>query len=267
MKKRLPKPAVLLIGGHDPTNGAGIGADLKVVHSLGCYGFTAISTLTIQTEDRFLSHEWLAIGSLRDQIKVILDNYVIDGVKIGVINLVKNGGDSESQLDSVFDLLSDYPDIPIIWDPVLRATADNFSFIGHDSDNNLFSLLASKLSKILLFTPNQNEIRLLKPNKTSEEGYAEVSASTFVLCKGLRKGDEILDYLVHNGTFKEIARNVFSSIDKHGTGCFLGAAILGYLVHANDEPKIALASAIKKASEYLARIRLNVVDSKLLIDE
>ena len=40
--------SVLIIAGSDPSGGAGIQADLKTLTSLGVYGMTAITALTVQ---------------------------------------------------------------------------------------------------------------------------------------------------------------------------------------------------------------------------
>ena len=41
-------PLVLAIGGHDPSGGAGIQADIEAIGSLGCRALTVVTALTTQ---------------------------------------------------------------------------------------------------------------------------------------------------------------------------------------------------------------------------
>ncbi|HTV23278.1 MAG TPA: bifunctional hydroxymethylpyrimidine kinase/phosphomethylpyrimidine kinase, partial [Polyangiaceae bacterium] len=41
-------PRVLVIAGSDPSGGAGLQSDLKVVHALGAYGTSVVTAITVQ---------------------------------------------------------------------------------------------------------------------------------------------------------------------------------------------------------------------------
>ena len=79
------RPYVLTIGGHDPSGGAGITADIKTMESIGVQGMSVCTALTFQTEDYFEGLVWVEKKELKKQLKPILEQYNIKVVKIGII--------------------------------------------------------------------------------------------------------------------------------------------------------------------------------------
>ena len=73
---------VLVIAGSDPSGGAGIQADLKTLTSLGVYGMSAITALTVQnTKGVFEIHE-IPIDIVKKQIQACLSDINTDTIKI-----------------------------------------------------------------------------------------------------------------------------------------------------------------------------------------
>lgn len=209
----ISRPYVLSIAGFDPSAGAGVLADVKTFEQHQTMGFGVNTSITYQTEDQFLGTQWLDLEVIESQLMPLLLRYPIASIKVGLINL--------KQLEFILPLIP--VEIPMVWDPVLSATAgDHFEnqFTSHH--------VASMLDRFSLITPNLEEYKAL--------GLASIP-SINVLLKGghatAHKNDRLL--LVSGGEHV-IEGEVFPKpYQKHGTGCVLSSAIasniaLGYSV-------------------------------------
>ena len=76
---------VLTIAGSDPSAGAGIQQDLKTITSLGCYGTTVITALTVQTTKGVQAVMPVPGAIVRQQLDAIFSDIRIDAIKIGQI--------------------------------------------------------------------------------------------------------------------------------------------------------------------------------------
>lgn len=79
-------PRVLTIAGSDPSGGAGIEADVKVIAAHGCYGMTAITALTAQNTEGVRGIHIIPPEFLRSSLEAVLDDIGVDVVKTGVLN-------------------------------------------------------------------------------------------------------------------------------------------------------------------------------------
>ena len=201
------RPAVLSIAGLDPSGGAGILADIKTFEQHKVQGFGVCTALTYQTENKFLGLDWLSNKQLLDQFAPLFEQYDIKAVKIGLIQ--------HAQLKFTLNHLP--KNIPIIWDPVLNASA------GFDFENELdFNTIQEILPFITLITPNLEEYASLELGNIK---------STNVLLKGGHHNENKNDRLIlTNGETHEIIGEKFTkAFNKHGTGCILSSAIASNL--------------------------------------
>src|SRR5512134_2860394 len=109
-----PLPAVLAFSASDPTGGAGIQADLLTIASMGCHPLSVITAITVQDtagvdEVLAIDAEWVA-----DQARMLLEDVPVAAFKLGML------GGAES-MAVIAEILADYPDIPVILDPVLAS--------------------------------------------------------------------------------------------------------------------------------------------------
>ena len=81
--------SVLIIAGSDPSGGAGIQADLKTVTSLGVYGMTAITALTIQNTMGVSSIFDIPVNIVQKQIECCISDIKVDVIKIGMMHNAK----------------------------------------------------------------------------------------------------------------------------------------------------------------------------------
>ncbi|MFN3527485.1 MAG: bifunctional hydroxymethylpyrimidine kinase/phosphomethylpyrimidine kinase, partial [Candidatus Altarchaeaceae archaeon] len=105
----------LTIGGSDPSSGAGIQQDLKVFSSLGIYGLSVVTCITAQNLSKFYYAKFLDKETIERQIDSILDEFEVDGIKIGLIN--KEIG--EILYKRLKELSNNFA---IVFDPIMQST-------------------------------------------------------------------------------------------------------------------------------------------------
>lgn len=216
MKKRLN---ILTIAGFDPSNGAGVTADVKTFETLKCYGLSVITANTIQDDATFKACHWIASEIIFNQIEVLFSRFEIKYVKIG---LVENWALLSEIIDKLHQL---NPTIKIVLDPILKSSSE-FEF--HKSNQEI---LDNILSKIYLITPNYNEIKELYTEKTIKETISHISSKTNLYLKGghhpEKLGQDVL--FTNKGLEFHLNPKLKNCSEKHGSGCVLSSAITSYL--------------------------------------
>jgi hydroxymethylpyrimidine/phosphomethylpyrimidine kinase len=232
------RPIVLSIAGFDPSGGAGVLADIKTFEQHKVYGFAINTANTLQTEDEFYSIEWTPIDFVLKSIVVLLKNYPVKVVKIGIV----------PSLDYLYEIIiflkKKSPTIQIVWDPVLKSTTE-FDFLALSNQ----PILNDILNQIDLITPNYNEMQQLFPDfdncfntlSLSEAELVQEGAKVSILLKGGHNPTEIgVDYLfTQTEVFRLMPIETLLS-EKHGSGCVLSSAITANL---------ALGQSLKMACE------------------
>ncbi len=216
MRKR---PNILTIAGFDPSNGAGLTADIKTFEVLKCYGFSVCTANTIQNDVAFNACHWMPITVILEQVSVLFNRFEIDYVKIGIVE------NWETLSVIIEKLLSLNPNVKIVLDPILQSSS-NFDF--HGSNNEILDGL---LSKIYLITPNYNEIAALYPEKSIEETVRYISSQTNLFLKGGHNENAIGSDELFNTSGKQFSlqAKLKNCSEKHGSGCVLSSAITSYL--------------------------------------
>lgn len=232
------RPYVMSIAGFDPTAGAGLLADIKCFEQNEVYGFGICSALTVQTDSDFIKNEWLSAGRIIEQMVPLLSRFKVVAVKIGLVKEI-------SVLLEVIACLRQYqPDINIIMDPVLKASAGYEFHKWKDS----FKQLLPVLEQINLITPNYHEMVALG-GKTKVFTTAQAwSEHCPVLLKGGHIADHMgTDFLFLQGGIHELKPEVEHIYQKHGSGCVLSAAITAGL--AQGKTLLAACKSAKQNTE------------------
>lgn len=225
------RPYCLSIAGHDPSGGAGLLADIKTFEQLNSYGLGVSSAITFQNDVEFIGIEWLQFKHIEAQLEP-LKKFPVRSVKIGLIQNLE-------VLIQLVDLLqSSYGNVPIVWDPVLNASA-GFTF-----HSNL-ELTSLDLHKLELITPNSIEYQQL--------GLEKFLTANILLKGGHADSGKGTDTLYLKDKYIEIEGKPFSDdADKHGTGCVLSAAITAFI--AQEE---SLENACRKGKQYVEKFMLS----------
>ncbi len=231
-------PAVMAFSGNDPTGGAGIQADIEALASMGCHTAPVITSLTIQDTQDIQGYVPIDASLLVQQARAVLEDMPIAAFKIGMLGSVE-------VIEAVHTVLIDYPDIPVILDPVLIAGGGN-----EIADEEMIDAITSLLlPQTTILTPNSIEARLLAHEADSLDACAQ---------ELLERG---CDYVLVTGTH-EATTNVTNTLygnrrkldsfswdrlpnSYHGSGCTLASAIAGLLAQGMEP-----FSAVHEAQEY-----------------
>ena len=109
----MKRPIVLVIGGHDPSGGAGITADVETITALGGRAASVVTALTVQDTRGVQSFEPTSLSLLISQARAILEDLPIACIKTGMLT-------TPEQVEAVHTLLVD-TGLPLICDPVLAV--------------------------------------------------------------------------------------------------------------------------------------------------
>jgi len=237
-------PLVMSFAATDPSGGAGLSADLLTIASMGCHPLTVVTAVTVQDTSGVdgilpIDSEWLA-----DQARAMLEDVPVAAFKIGLLGSVEN-------IAVMAEILSDYPDIPMVLDPVL-ASGRGDELANEDMLDAMRELL---IPQATIITPNSMEARRLASDDENEEDDPALDECAQRL---LSMGCE---YVLITGTHEQTSKvintlyneNGIVSSDSwarlsgiyHGSGCTLSSAIASLLAQGVGVPE-----AVKEAQEY-----------------
>ena len=213
-------PGLITIAGFDPSAGAGILADIKAFEHCKVYGQAVCTAFTIQNEDFFEKPNWLNWGQIKSQLQILSRVRDFCYAKIGLV-------ENPETLEKIFKWLrKKYPDIFIIWDPILKASS-GFKF--HKQNAVTWQKL---LAYANLITPNLLEAEFLD--------IAKGSPKTAVLVKGghasnSQKSEDLLFLPNSPAPAKFTSKRIKK--ERHGSGCTLSALILANFAKYKDLEK------------------------------
>lgn len=246
-------PKVLTIAGSDSGGGAGLQADLKVITALGAYGMSVITAITAQNTLGVTRIQDVDLDVIEAQIDAVVLDIGVDIVKIGMLA-------SPEIVRTVAKSLQRHGIQRIILDPVLRATSG--ASLG--GDDTAQAMITELFPMATLITPNLEEASLLLGREINHPGDYKRAAQELldmgpqaVLIKGGHLDathTQITDFLMwktlEDGLeviqSKEFKHDRVNTLNTHGTGCSLAAAIATYLADRHD-----LSHAVAKAIAYV----------------
>lgn len=237
-----PPPVVLVFAATDPSGGAGLQADVLTLSSMGCHPLSVVTAITIQDtagiEDLLaLEPEWVA-----DQARSVLEDVRVDAFKVGLLG-------SLEVMTAVAEVVADYPDIPLILDPVLSSLRDG----DLSSEEIVAGLRELLIPQSTLITPNGIEARRLAQDAEDEDLELEQCAQRlirlgceYVLVTGTHepKAEVVNTLYGEQGTIRSDVWERLPGVF-HGSGCTLSAAIAATLANG-----LSLPEAVKEAQEY-----------------
>jgi hydroxymethylpyrimidine/phosphomethylpyrimidine kinase len=231
-------PSVMAISGLDPSGGAGIQADIEALASMGCHTAPVITALTVQNTRQASGYVATDPMLLVRQLRTVFADLTIAACKIGMI------GSAEIAV-AVARVLAEYPDIPVILDPVLAASAGGA--LADEATRN--ALLRELLPLATVVTPNTIEARKLVPAAATLEDCAQAllegGAEYVLLTGGDEDTEQVINSLYGDGRLIESWSWERLPGSYHGSGCTLAAAIAGLLA-SGARPE----EAVRQAQEY-----------------
>jgi len=233
-----PIPVVMCFSGLDPTGGAGIQADIEAIASMGSHAAPIITAHTVQTTQDVMRFEAQDPILLIEQARAILNDLDVKAIKIGMLASVE-------VIEAIHSILTDYPLLPVVVDPVLHAGGGN-ELIEHDAINAIRNLI---LPLTTILTPNSIEARKLASEADSLAACASALQELgceFVLITGTHeKSDDVVNTLYANHRVLETFHWDRLPNEYHGSGCTLAASIAGLVAHGLEP-----FTAINEAQNY-----------------
>ncbi len=244
LSRQLSPPIILSFAASDPSGGAGIQADLMTLSSMGCHALTVITALTVQ--DTVGIDSVLAIDSewVEEQARALLEDMPVDAFKIGLLGSVEN-------INVIARILDDYPDVPVVLDPVLASGRGD-----ELADEEMISALQELLlPQTTVLTPNSLAARRLAARRDEDENDLALEECAHRL---LASGCE---YVLLTGTHEntpQVANDLYSEAglirrdswerlpgSYHGSGCTLASALAAGLAQG-----LSVGDAVREAQEY-----------------
>lgn len=238
-----PPPLVLVFAASDPSSGAGVQADILTLSSLGCHPLTAITALTVQDTVGVESVHPVDPDLMERQARALLEDMPVAAFKIGVLGSVEN-------VARVAEIVSDYPEVPLILDPVLSSGRGDTL-----ADEEMISVVQELLlPQTTVLTPNVPEARRLAEEDDDEgEPGLELCArrlvsmgAQFVLITGTHENTpQVVNHLY--GESGLVRRDRWERLPNgyHGSGCTLASAVAARLASGAD-----VEEAVRDAQEY-----------------
>jgi len=235
-------PIVLSFAPSDPSGGAGLQADLLTLASMGCHPLCVVTSLTVQDTRGVegslpMDADWVA-----DQARALLEDMPVDAFKIGALPNVE-------VVTAIAEVLSDYPDVPLVLDPSLTAGRA----AGPLHDAAMHALRDLLVPQTTLATANGLELRLLAGDDEDEEASVADCAARlveagceFVLVTGTHQASrEIVNTLYGKGGV--VRTDTWARLPGpfKGAGATLSAAIAAMLANG-----LELADAVREAQDY-----------------
>jgi hydroxymethylpyrimidine/phosphomethylpyrimidine kinase len=237
-------PVVLVFAATDPSGGAGIQADILTLSSMGCHPLSVVTAITIQdtmgVEDVMpIDAEWVA-----DQARCVLEDGPVGVFKIGLLGSVE-------AIAAIAEVVSDYPDIPLVLDPVLASgRGDELA-----SEEIISAMRELLIPQTTLITPNSLEARRLAlddADDTDDPPLDECArrllalGSEYVLITGAHENSpQVVNVLydqqgvVRSDSWQRLPGKY------HGSGCTLASAVAATIANG-----LGIPEAVRDAQEY-----------------
>lgn len=237
-------PLVMSFAATDPSGGAGLQADLLTIASMGCHPLSVVTAITVQDTSGVddvlpIDPEWVV-----DQARAMLEDVPVSAFKIGLLGSVEN-------IAAIAEILADYPDIPLVLDPVLASgRGDELA-----NDHMLDAMRELLIPQTTIITPNSMEARRLAWHEDNEEDDPSLDECAKRLL------DMGCEYVLITGTHEQTPKVVNTLYGDHGvigsdswtrlpgiyhgSGCTLASAIAALIAQG-----VSVQDAVKEGQEY-----------------
>jgi hydroxymethylpyrimidine/phosphomethylpyrimidine kinase len=234
----------LTIAGSDSSGGAGIQADLKTFSALQVYGASVITALTAQNTVRVEAVHVVPPEFVLAQMRAVAADLQVDAIKIGMLG-------TAPVIEAVAEGLKDYPDVPVVLDPVMIAASGD-PLLDPDAVDALRNVL---IPLATLITPNLAEAAALLACSPAQNEYEmamqawrlrDAGARAVLVKGGHGEGPMSIDILFAGIEPVRLEAPRADTRNTHGTGCTLSAAIAAELAKG-----AALPEAVAVAKDYV----------------
>ncbi|GKS69144.1 hydroxymethylpyrimidine/phosphomethylpyrimidine kinase [Nitrosomonas sp. PY1] len=239
-----PPPIVLSFAASDPTGGAGIQADMLTIAGIGCHPLSVITAITIQDTTGVVNLMPLDATWITAQAQIVLQDMPVRAFKLGLLGSIEI-------IAAIAEIVLDYPEIPLVMDPVLASgRGDQLT-----DERMIDAMRELLLPRVTVLTPNSLEARRL----AQHESDCSVSQLDLSICAQrllntgckhvLITGTHENSHNVKNTLYSAagIRTDEWERLDAsyHGSGCTLASAIAAQLAQGSS-----ISDSIVKAQQY-----------------
>ena len=219
------KPYCLTIAGFDPSGGAGVLADLTTFTDLKVEAGAVITALTAQNRRRVLGVYPLPGIRVVEQAELLIQEHRPQAVKIGMLG-------SAAVVGKVAKLLDRLGELPVVLDPIIKATA-GASLLDPAGLKLLSKML---LPRATVITPNiyeserflKRKIRSKRDMIRAAKDLWQLGPRAVIITGGDRRGDP-LDILYDGKNVVEYSARRIKVGVVRGTGCRYSSALAACL--------------------------------------
>ncbi len=239
-KSSLAAPVAMTIAGSDSGSNAGVQADLLTFAANQVYGVCAITCLTAQNPNGVTRIEPMDNAFVQEQADRVMEYFNPAAIKTGMLF-------SEGIIRSAIEFIKANPQLKVVIDPVMVASSGAVLLKPEAVELTkkelipLADIITPNLDEgaILLGSPIESSDNLVAATKELAKQYGV----TVFLKGGHLKDAELLDALATpEGDFETYTQKRIESIDTHGSGCTISAAIAANFAKGKDTSE-AVASA------------------------
>lgn len=237
-------PLILTFGAADPVGALGIQADLASFAAMGCHGLSVITSILIADTARIEDAQIIDVDWVDDQARVVLEDMTIAALKVGPPGSIEN-------ITAIAEIVSDYPDIPLILDPFLSGLPDQ----DQDNEDMLIAIRELLIPQTTLFLVSAVELARFA------ETWREPSTEDTLTADAMHLIDMGCEYVLVTGTpgdVHEISNTLFDESGMlrqdarprlpgsfSGAGSTISATIAAMLANGMDVPE-----AVFEAQEF-----------------
>ncbi len=234
----------MTFGAADPIAATGIQGDLASFAAMGCHGLSVITSILIGDTTRIEDVQVIDADWVADQARVVLEDMPVAAFKVGAIGSIEN-------VSVIAEIISDYPDAPLILDPFLSAMPDQ----GPEGEDMLIAIRELLIPQTTLFVTSAVEMTRFA------ETWREPSTGDLIATDAMRLVDMDCEYVLVTGTpgdAHEVGNILFDESGPirqdtwqrlpgsfSGAGSTLSAAIAAMLASGVDVP-----TAVYEAQEF-----------------
>lgn len=221
-------------------------ADILTIAALGAHPLSVLTGLTVQDTRGIEGTQAVDDDWVVDQARVLLEDISVQAFKIGVLGSVEN-------VAAVAEVLADYPDIPVVFDPVIASgRGDPLA-----DEEILIAMSELLLPLTTVLTPNSLEARRLTQEDDDSEDVEDIAladCANFLIELGAKhvlitgtheQAPQVVNTLYGPGGV--IGTDAWERLpgSYHGSGCTLASAIAVMLARGME-----VREAVQAAQRY-----------------
>lgn len=238
---------ILTFGVADPVGAIGIQADLATFAAMGCHGLSVVTAILIGDTARIEDTQDIDVDWVADQARVLLEDMPVTAFKVGYVGSIES-------VSAIAEIVSDYPDIPLILDPFITAMPDP----GIDNEDILIAIRELLIPQTTVLLLSADELSRLA--ETWREPVTDANEDTLALDARhiIELGAEYLFVTGTPGEINQVCNTLFDAggVVRHdpwqrisgsfaGAGATLSAAIAAMLANG-----LEVAEAVSEAQEF-----------------